>query len=287
MVQLTCIMIMEQCLHLDFNMENQIIYLFLLLFIGSLLYFGKQWLEKEVEERTQKPRVHFQQNRLIAMGELMGNISHHWKQPLSGISVMLLNIQKHSHKNNLSQEYLEEKIMDIEDTIEEMAKTIEEFSEYLTPAKEVESFSLNKSINIAVKLLHSVFSKHNIQIIFEESETIYYNGWKNELIQVITIILNNAKDALIKNEILDKKKILITLSKNNGKVKISIKDNGLGISDKNLCKVFDPYFSTAHKTQGRGLGLYLAKMITIERFNGTINVYNNDGAVFELILGEI
>ena len=250
-----------------------------------LLYLGKIWLDREVKRQVEETRLHFQENRVIAMGELLGNIAHHWKQPLNTISLMALNIQKQSERGELTPQYLEEKLFDIEDTIEEMSKTIEEFSTHLSPIKGKENFSINRTIKISIKILSSVLKQHNIAVNFIEAQQYTYNGYRNELLQALLIILTNAKDSLIKNQELKEKKITLILSKSEGKISITIQDNSLGILDKNLHRVFDPYFTTAHKTQGKGLGLYIAKMIIIERFNGSISVHNKGGAVFNITLG--
>jgi signal transduction histidine kinase len=270
----------EQFLNWSFNI------IIALLVLITVLYLGKLWIDKEVKRQVEETRLHFQENRLIAMGELLGNIAHHWKQPLNTISLMAMNIQKQSDKGELTPPYLEEKLLDIEEVIEEMSKTIEEFYSHLTPIKNREMFSINKTIRVAIKILSSLLKKQKIEILFIEQDNYNYNGYKNELLQALLIILTNAKDSLVNNQELKEKKITIKLSKTENKICITVQDNSLGILDENLHRVFDPYFTTAHKTQGKGLGLYIAKMIIIERFNGSISVHNEGGAVFNIILGE-
>jgi len=257
---------------------------FSIILLIILLYLGKIWLDREVKRQVEKTRLHFQENRLIAMGELLGNIAHHWKQPLNTISLMALNIQKQSNKGELTPLYLEEKLFDIEEVVEEMSKTIEEFHTHLTPTENMEIFSINQTIKTSIKILSSSLEKSHINIYFIDTEICEYNGYKNELLQAILIILTNAKDSLIKNETLKEKKITIKLSKIENKINITIQDNSLGILDENLHRVFDPYFTTAHKTKGKGLGLYIAKMIIIKSFNGSISVHNQDGAIFIITL---
>jgi C4-dicarboxylate-specific signal transduction histidine kinase len=243
------------------------------------------WIDKEVKRQVRKSHLYFQENHLIAMGELLENIAHHWKQPLNTISLIALNIQKQSSRDEVTPLYLEEKLCDIEEIIEEMSNTIEEFHTYLNPTKNRELFLVNKTIQISIKTLSSFLKKYNINITFIEHDSYKYNGYKNELLHVLIVILTNAKDSLIKNKELKNKKIIVTISEIEDKIHITIQDNSFGILDRNLHRVFDPYFTTAHKTQGKGLGLYIAKMIIINKFNGSISVYNKDGAVFDIILG--
>ena len=268
--------------------ENQLILLLLLLIllISIILFYLRKWLKSEIERQVNIERLHFQQNRLIAMGEMLENISHHWRQPLNNLSLLALNIQKSHQKGELTEAYLEEKIFSIEDTVEEMSQIIESFSDYLCPKKSPESFSVNESINMSINMLSAMLKKHHIHLEFKEKATIHYIGFKNELIQVLLIILKNAKNALLNNKELSDKKISIELIHKNREITISIQDNSLGISEELLDKIFDPYFTTEHKTQGRGLGLYIAKRIIITDFNGNIQVRNNNGARFEIILNE-
>jgi len=221
------------------------------------------------------------------MGEMMSNIGHHWRQPLNNIALLVLNIEKTHKKGKLTQHNLGKKIEEIEDNIEEMSNIIEDFKKYLTPIKNREEFSINYSIEMAIMLISSTLKHHDISINFEADNHYSYYGRKNELTQVLTLILDNAKDALIKDSNNSNRAINITLKKIEKEIIITIQDNGQGVSKDIMHKLFDPYFTTNHKTQGRGLSLYIAKMSILEEFNGVIDVYNSDGgAVFELKLIE-
>ena len=237
-------------------------------------------LKKEIE----KERQHFKQNRFIAMGELMGNISHHWKQPLSYIALMLLNMEKKHLEGQLTHEYLYEKLDTIEDTIASMSQTLENFTEQFTPTTQKFEFSINETIENAIKLISFTLKNHDIEILFKSEDKVIYKGHKNELIQALILVLNNARDSLIKDSSNENKRILVTLQQRDKEIRIVIQDNGEGISKKFLHKIFDPYFTTNHKTDGRGLGLYMAKVIVVEEFLGHINVSNRDGAVFEILI---
>ena len=261
-----------------------IFFLLLTLLLTLFIFFLREWIEKKVDKRVQEERLMFQQNRLIAMGEMMSNISHHWRQPLNTIALLVMNIQKSHQTNNLTNKYFDEKIDDIETTIEEMSHTLENFAYYLTPTQESELFSVNQSVKTTIQLLSPTFKKNNITINFNPQQTYNYLGRKNELTQVLMIILNNAKDALVKESNITNKTINIDIKQIDDSIQISIQDNGKGIPPELLHKVFDPYFTTSHKTQGRGLALYIAKMLIIEGFNGDINVSNNRGALFTITI---
>ncbi|MDZ7818303.1 MAG: HAMP domain-containing sensor histidine kinase [Aliarcobacter sp.] len=77
----------------------------------------------------------------------------------------------------------------------------------------------------------------------------------------------------IENQI-ENKKVNLKLFKENNNIKIIIQDNAGGIKEENIDKIFDPYFTTKHKSQGTGLGLYMSTQIINKHFNGTISVAN-------------
>jgi len=222
--------------------------------------------------------------RLATVGEMMGNISHQWKQPLNNISLLVLNIDNTFRKGKLTLEYLEDKVEAIEETIEYMTQTIEDFSDYLNPTRQKNRFYLSDSVEKAMELTMPSLNKSKVDIIFYDEDDCEFYGSKNELTQVLIILINNAKEALEKDSNNSDKLIKINLEQINKDYILTIQDNGLGIPIELFDKIFEPYFSTNEQTKGRGLGLYMAKKIIEERFNGKIKVSNDLGAVFKLII---
>jgi signal transduction histidine kinase len=225
-----------------------------------------------------------ERERLATIGEMMGNISHQWKQPLNNISLLVLNIDNTYRKGNMTLEYLEDKVDAIEDTIEYMSQTIEDFSDYLNPNRQKSKFYLSDSVEKAMELTMPSLTKSHIDIIFYEEDDYEFYGRKNELTQVLIILINNAKDALSKDTNNRSKSINITLEQMDKNFILTIQDNGLGVAPELFRKIFEPYFSTNEQTKGRGLGLYMSKKIIDEGFNGKIEVSNDNGAVFKLII---
>jgi len=222
--------------------------------------------------------------RLATVGEMMGNISHQWKQPLNNISLLVLNIDNTYRKGNMTLEYMEDKVDAIEETIEYMSQTIEDFSDYLSPKRSKNDFYLNDSIEKAMELTMPTLNKSSVDIILYAEDDYEYFGRKNELTQVLIILINNAREALIKDEKNSDKIITIELEEKSENLFIKIKDNGLGVPSSIKSKIFDAYFSTNENTKGRGLGLYMSKQIVEDRFNGSLWVENHQGAIFTIKL---
>jgi len=238
-------------------------------------------LKQEMDKNQEQLKLLTREDRLSELGSMMGNIAHQWKQPLNNIALLVLNIQNTHNKNQLTTEYLEDKIFAIEDTIEYMSQTIEDFSDYLSPTKEKRNFYLNDSVEKAIELTSPVLKKAHIDIIFLADDDFEYWGRKNELTQVLIILINNAKDALIKDTKNSQKSIEINLIKEKNSLLLTVQDNGKGVPIEIIDKIFEPYFTTNSDTKGRGLGLYMAKTL-IEGLGGEIEVENSGGAYFKL-----
>jgi signal transduction histidine kinase len=224
--------------------------------------------------------------RLATIGEMMGNISHQWKQPLNNIALLVMNIDNTYRKGNMTIDYMEDKVDAIEETIEYMSQTIEDFSDYLNPNRVKSSFYLSDSVEKAMELTMPTLTKSKIDIIFYDEDDYELYGRRNELTQVLIILINNAKEALLRDINNKNRSITITLEKIDKDFILTISDNGLGVPTELLSKVFEAYFSTNEQTKGRGLGLYMAKKIINEGFNGKIELLNDNGAVFKLMLPE-
>ena len=168
-----------------------------------------------------------------------------------------------------------------------MSSTIDDFRNFFAPNKEKIDFDIKETIENTLSFLGESFKVHNIKIIINCDNQCIINGYKNEFSQAILVILNNSKDAIIQNNILQGK-IVLDISYNNDTVKIVIKDNGGGIPNNILDKVFEPYFTTKFKSQGTGIGLYMAKEIIHNHMDGKIIIENyNDGVKSTIELNSI
>jgi len=222
--------------------------------------------------------------RLATVGEMMGNISHQWKQPLNNISLLVLNIDNTYRKGNMTLEYMEDKVDAIEETIEYMTQTVEDFSDYLSPKRNKSNFYVSDSIEKAMELTMPSLNKSKVDIIFYAEDDYEFYGRKNELTQVLIILINNAKEALLKDVRNKQKEIVINLEEDEKNILLSVKDNGLGVPDEIKEEIFEAYFSTNESSKGRGLGLYMSKKIIEEQFKGKLHLHNDGGAVFTILL---
>ena len=227
-----------------------------------------------------------EQSKNVQMGELISNIAHQWRQPLNAITTALSAIQIKKKLNDITEEEENELLNMIDENSHFLSETIDIFRNYIIEKKEKKNIILQDRINTTLSILESSLNNHNIKFIkdFEGSEPINIGIIIGELDQVIINIINNSKDHFIKNCI-NNGYIKLSLLNINNKVIISIEDNAGGIPVDILPKIFDPYFTTKHKSQGTGLGLYISKNIIEKSFLGKLSAKTVDNkAIFDIEL---
>jgi signal transduction histidine kinase len=259
--------------------------------LSEIKNFEKELIEKK--EYKTKEDLFVVQSRMAAMGEMLTNIAHQWKQPLNTISLCASSIQLDLElKPKNYEDEFPIYIDHIIDSVKYMSTTIEDFQDYLKPNKLETCFYLKETFKKVEKLIDAQCKTNNITIIKNITNTNFCS-YQNELIQVILNILKNSIDELIKKEDLDKY-IFIDVYNKDKDIIIEIKDNAGGIDPSIINLIFNPYFSTK-KEKGTGIGLYMSKQI-IENLNGKIEVdnsiyfYNNTnytGAIFTITLSPI
>ena len=230
----------------------------------------------EVDISRQKDHLMFQQSRLASMGEMIGNIAHQWRQPLSSLSAIIQNIRHKSDRDKLNREFLENITEDALKIASQMSDTIDDFRNFFEPSKAKERFNVNKAIEDTLELLMPTLLNNDIKTINNQNINIDILGYKNELSQTVLNIFSNAKDIII--EKVQRSRIImieISLSKNNRHVVISIQDNGGGIPENIIDNIFDPYFTTKEQGKGTGIGLYMSKQIIETNMKGNILVKNS------------
>lgn len=229
----------------------------------------------DIEDLKRKENLMAEQTKLAAMGEMLGNIAHQWRQPLNIISMSSSNLKLKNDIGELCSSTLTESLSLILRTTNHLSDTIDTFNDFLKTDKEKSFFNVNENIKNSISLVDSFFKNFNIDIILELEEGIFINSLANEFSQAFINILNNAKDAIVLN-LKDNEYGLIKIKtkKIDNFIEISILDNAKGIEKDILNKIFEPYFTTKHKYQGTGLGLYMTRKIINSSMGGEITVQN-------------
>lgn len=245
----------------------------------------RESMKKELDRSRDKDKLLFHQNKMVSMGQMIENIAHQWRQPLSQINSSVLIIDEILYKNKINDKVLLEKLNEIESMTKYMSDTINDFRDFISQDKRKVNFDVCSIVEKSVDIIKEAFLFSKIEIDFyKNSNTVIYHGYPNELQQVILVILNNAKDVLLMRNI-EKPKVVIRIVQNNQSCQIFIKDNAGGIDNKISNKIFEPYFTTKHPYQGTGLGLYISKKIIEEGMGGSIYVVNDTlGANFVITL---
>ncbi|RXJ85400.1 sensor histidine kinase [Arcobacter cloacae] len=265
------------------NENNEVIY-----YIASFLDNTKQ---KEMEKQLQvNQQLLLQQSKLAAMGEMLENIAHQWKQPLSTITTLTSGILLNKEYNILDDNFLKEGLNNITNSTKYMSKTIDDFRDFYSNKVEKKEFDIEDSIEKALVLLSTKLIKKDI-VIIKNLDNLKILGYKNELIQVYMNILSNAIDSLDESEN-DIKIIQISSKIENNKLILEFLDNADGVKEEIIDKIFDSHFTTKSEKQGSGIGLYMSKII-IDKSHGELKVSNKTfeynsktykGANFTIIL---
>ena len=240
-------------------------------------------LEKENEI---KEKLLFEQAKMVQLGEMIGNIAHQWRQPLTSISASSTGLILKKEMNFLSDNDFYELTNHITHNAEFLSETVDIFRNFIKEKKEIKKVVLQDRIDIALKIINVTFKSKNIQIInnINYKEAIEIKMYLGELEQVLINILNNAKDVLIERKI-ENAKVKISLESTKKHINILIEDNAGGINRDILPNIFDKYFTTKSKDEGTGLGLYMSKKIITDSLKGELSVENkNKGACFNIQL---
>jgi signal transduction histidine kinase len=248
----------------------------------------QQRIQYEIEKNKEQQFLLLHQSRLAQMGEMIAMIAHQWRQPLNNLSLLHQLVISKYKKNKLDDTMIEYFRKNTSLHTNMMAETINDFKNFFKPEEAKEKFNLNELILSIINIINPSLQKEKIKIIFFAQDSYNCLGYKNSLGHALLNIINNARDALQEQEI-QNKKIEIEIIDNESELTICIRDNGGGIPETIIEKIFDPYFSTKEEKNGTGLGLYMTNMIITEHMDGKIYVKNDyQGAVFQIILkGEL
>ena len=228
------------------------------------------------QEKEEQKELLVHQSKLASMGEMIGNIAHQWRQPLTHLGYTFMNIQEAQKHGELSPEYLSKKIDEANTQLSFMSDTIDDFKDFYTPHKEKENFSLAEATRETLEIMKNTLKHNDIDINLIINEDIRLYNHKNEYKQVLLNLLSNAKDILLERVT---KTPTITIIIDKGRV--TVEDNAGGIKEDVLKRIYEPYFTT--KEGNSGIGLYMSKMIVERNMGGKLSVDNTlEGAKFTL-----
>ncbi|AXX84027.1 ATP-binding protein [Aliarcobacter skirrowii] len=230
-------------------------------------------VEKKSRDLIEKENLLNHQAKMAAMGEMLENIAHQWRQPLSVISTMATSLKLKQEMKILEDKEFFQSLDIINNASQHLSNTIDDFRNFFSSEKEINKFLISNTIKKSILLLKSSIDKHNITIVedIEDSELLSY---ESELMQVILNIISNSID-ILKDKNIDSRYIYFKTKILNNNLIITISDSGGGIDKKILNRVFEPYFTTKHKSQGTGIGLYMSLQIVTKHLHGKLSVKNS------------
>lgn len=247
----------------------------------------EQLLEKrvieEMDKRLKHEKVLQSKAKMAAMGEMMDAVAHQWKQPLNALSMYGDLLKMDFESGEVTQEYIDKFVDDIQTQISHMVSTLSEFRTFFRPDKEPEPFGLKRCTQSVLLLIHDEMLRNNITVTIQSGREIIVEGIENEFKHLLLNLLSNAKDAIVENDP-DQREIRIRFTKDNKNIFIEVQDTAGGIPDDIINDIFKPNFTTKPEGKGTGIGLYMSTQIA-QKMHGTLTAINDGlGAKFTLKL---
>ncbi|MDD2272130.1 MAG: PAS domain-containing sensor histidine kinase [Desulfuromonadaceae bacterium] len=233
-------------------------------------------IAEAVAELRNKDSIIMQQCRLSAMGDLVNSIAHHWRQPLNNIGLIVQSLQLAYKSNDLTVDELDAEIADTMEILQQISDTIDDFRNFFHHEEEPCSFSVNEAVARSINFVMPSLNSKGIKVVTAGQADINVVGYPNEYAQALINIIVNARDALVESHV-GKPVISISISGGDGRSSVTVLDNGGGIDEEDLPRVFDPYFTTKKSGKATGISLYMSKMIIEKNMNGCLAVRNVDG----------
>lgn len=239
-------------------------------------------IEKEIQKRLEQQKILVEQARSAAMGNMMGFITHQWKQPLNNIAISNGNIELNLILNEFSQEELLNETKQISNTINFMNETISDFKNYFSTNKIKSRFGVKEQVLNIYNIIKLQLINNNIDLYLDIEDDIKGYGVASEFKHLLLNLISNAKDAIIENDT-KTRNITIKATKLDDKTTtLTVQDSGGGIPENIINKIFNDQFTTKGEN-GTGIGLSMTKLIVEDEMKGKISVCNNeDGALFRV-----
>ncbi|MEA3497836.1 MAG: hybrid sensor histidine kinase/response regulator, partial [Campylobacterota bacterium] len=229
-----------------------------------------------VDKNSKMEAKLYKSEKLASMAEMIGNIAHQWRQPLSVISTAATGAKLQQEYGNLDEKELNKLMDSINSSAQFLSKTIDNFRNFLNGDNgENILFNLTNDIEKCCRIEETILNESYIKVVKDFDDSIELINLPNDLLQALVNIIDNSKDALLSVEDKEERFIFLKTEKIDDKVVITITDTAGGISNDIIKKIFDPYFTTKHKSQGTGLGLHMTYTIITNNMNGSLDVEND------------
>ena len=229
----------------------------------------------DITEQKQQQDLIFQQSKIASMGEMIGNIAHQWRQPLSIISSIATASKLERELGILSDEQFDKHMEIINKNTQYLSETIDNFRQFIKADRELSDFNLSSTIKSFLSVIDSSIIKNNIKVLLDLDDSIILVNYQNDMIQAFINILNNSVEAFEQSG--EKEKyFFITTKKGNKRTIINLKDNAGGIKEELISRVFEPYTTSKNKSLGTGLGLNITYNFIVEGMKGEIFVENTN-----------
>jgi len=230
-------------------------------------------IQNEIYNTIEQEKLLVQQSKMATMGEMIGNIAHQWKQPLTVIGAANGLLKLNHQLKDFTDEEIIESMDSIDYSVQSLSTTINDFRNFFNPHKQVEMFNIKDAFQKVFKLIDSQFKHNSIEVI-KNVKDVELKGLENELLQTLINILKNAKEALEQMPSSQRRLLFIDAIQKENQLIIKIKDNAHGIPEDIISKIFDSHFTTKEDSGGTGIGLYMSKQIIKNHMNGRIVVSN-------------
>lgn len=245
----------------------------------------KEKIREEVDRSREKDHLLILQSRQAAMGEMIGSIAHQWRQPLTAVSLLIQDLGETYVYGDFTKEYLDSTIRSALNIIQHMSRTIDDFREFFKRDKEPQAFSLRNIVDRSLSFIETSLRYHNIAVDVDVDDDLIVFGYPNEFSQVLLNIMGNAKD-IFRERCTEKPVIRIHGLRENRKTVVTITDNGGGIPEDIIDRIFEPYFTTRKLENGTGIGLWMSKTIIEKNMEGKLIASNVEGgARFRIEVG--
>ena len=249
--------------------------------LNTQLEKANENLEKRIEEKIiegqNKSAIIFHQSKMASMGEMIGNIAHQWRQPLSTISTLASGVSLNLEFDNNDKNHSISQLRQIVETTKVLSRTIDDFRDFYNVDTMDENFNLADSIKKSLEIAETELSINDINIVLNIDVSLYIYGLKNEFTQCILNLLTNIKDTLIVNVPMSEKKyIFINLYEEANNIYINIKDNGRGFDPLLEKSIFEEHYSKNANKESFGIGLYLTKLIIEKHMKGSLSIENKE-----------